>query len=101
MPDFFKTINSQIESAPLDDWKVYIKWHMLHSQVPVLPTAFLKENEAGWPQLFEEGGLESRYAVSMGVQTLPMMILIDKQGKVVNRSVQGASLLGEVQKLLK
>jgi len=43
-PDFFKTVNAQIQSAPLDDWKVYLKWHALHSQAPVLPTAFLKEN---------------------------------------------------------
>ena len=43
-PDFFKTVNAQIQSAPLDDWKVYLKWHVLHSQAPVLPTAFLKEN---------------------------------------------------------
>jgi endothelin-converting enzyme/putative endopeptidase len=43
-PDFFKAVNAEIESAPLEDWKVYLKWHALHSQAPVLPTAFLKEN---------------------------------------------------------
>jgi putative endopeptidase len=43
-PDFFKTVNTLIQSTPLDDWKTYIKWHMLHSEVPVLPTTFLKEN---------------------------------------------------------
>ena len=43
-PDFFKTVNAQINSTPLDDWKIYLKWHLLHSEVPVLPTTFLKEN---------------------------------------------------------
>jgi len=43
-PDFFKALNAQIQSVPLDDWKVYLKWYILHSEVPVLPTAFLKEN---------------------------------------------------------
>src|SRR5262249_3220715 len=38
------TVNAQIQSVPLDDWKVYLKWHILHSEVPVLPTTFLKEN---------------------------------------------------------
>jgi endothelin-converting enzyme/putative endopeptidase len=43
-PDFFKAMNALIQSTPLDDWKIYLKWHMLHSQAPVLPTTFLKEN---------------------------------------------------------
>jgi putative endopeptidase len=43
-PDFFKTVNGLVQSTSLDDWKTYLKWHLLHSEVPVLPTAFLKEN---------------------------------------------------------
>jgi endothelin-converting enzyme/putative endopeptidase len=43
-PEFFKTVNAQIESLPLEDWKVYLKWHTLHSEVPVLPNTFLNEN---------------------------------------------------------
>src|SRR5205807_1617051 len=43
-PDFFKAVNSLVESASLDDWKTYLTWHTLHSEAPVLPTAFLKEN---------------------------------------------------------
>jgi thiol-disulfide isomerase/thioredoxin len=63
--------------------------------------AFLRENDPRWPQLFEEGGLESRFAVEMGIQTLPTMILIDKQGRVVDRNIRAQSLEGEVIKLLK
>jgi endothelin-converting enzyme/putative endopeptidase len=43
-PDFFKAVNNAIQSEPLDDWKVYLKWHALHSEAPLLPTAFLREN---------------------------------------------------------
>jgi endothelin-converting enzyme/putative endopeptidase len=43
-PEFFKAMDALIQSTPLEDWKVYLKWHMLHSEVPVLPTSFLKEN---------------------------------------------------------
>jgi hypothetical protein len=64
-------------------------------------TDFLAENDPHWPQLFEDGGLESRYAVSLGIQELPTMILIDKQGKVVNRNIRGQELDGELKKLLK
>jgi thiol-disulfide isomerase/thioredoxin len=64
-------------------------------------TSFLKENDPHWPQLFEDGGLESRFAVSLGIQTLPTMYLIDKQGKVVSRNIRGEGLETELKKLLK
>src|SRR5215831_18519002 len=43
-PDFFKTIDAQLQKASLDDWKVYLEWHLLHSQAPLLPSAFVNEN---------------------------------------------------------
>jgi endothelin-converting enzyme/putative endopeptidase len=43
-PDFFKAVNGVIESASLDDWKTYLRWHVLHSEAPLLPTAFVNEN---------------------------------------------------------
>jgi predicted metalloendopeptidase len=43
-PDFFKAVNGAIESSSLDDWKTYLRWHVLHSEAPLLPTAFVNEN---------------------------------------------------------
>jgi putative endopeptidase len=43
-PDFFKAVNSEIQSVDLDSWKTYLKWHLLHSEAPLLPTAFVDEN---------------------------------------------------------
>ena len=43
-PDFFKAVDGLIQSAPLEDWKTYLKWHALHGEAPLLPTTFLKEN---------------------------------------------------------
>jgi putative endopeptidase len=43
-PDFFKALDAEIAAVSLDDWKTYLVWHALHSEVPVLPTAFVKEN---------------------------------------------------------
>ncbi len=63
--------------------------------------AFLKEEDPRWPQLFEDGGLDSRYANELGIQTLPTMILVDKQGKVVNRNIRAQELQAELQKILK
>src|SRR5262249_1447964 len=61
---------------------------------------FLKETKTPWPQLFEEGGQDSRYANELGIQILPTMILLDKQGKVVNRNIHSAELDGELKKLI-
>jgi putative endopeptidase len=43
-PDFAKAVEQQIASVSLDDWKTYLRWHLIHSSVPLLPTAFVNEN---------------------------------------------------------
>src|ERR1035437_3180384 len=43
-PEFFKAIDRQIANTPLEDWKVYLGWHLLHSEAPLMPAAFLQEN---------------------------------------------------------
>jgi endothelin-converting enzyme/putative endopeptidase len=43
-PDYFKAIDRQIRDFSLEDWKIYLEWHLLHSEAPLLPTPFLKEN---------------------------------------------------------
>ena len=48
---------------------------------------FLKSKPIAWPQLHEAGGLDGRLAEELGVLTLPTMILLDAEGKVVDRSV--------------
>ena len=45
--------------------------------------AYLKEHPLPWPQIFEKGGLDSRPANELGILTVPTMILIDGNGKVV------------------
>jgi thiol-disulfide isomerase/thioredoxin len=68
---------------------------------PQAMVAFVKQNDPRWPQLFEEGGMDSRYANELGIQTLPTMLLIDKQGLVVNRNVRADELEKELQTILK
>jgi thiol-disulfide isomerase/thioredoxin len=63
--------------------------------------AYLAENPLPWPQIFEEGGLDSRVANLLGILTVPTMILVDQQGKVVSRSIAIADVESEVKKLIK
>lgn len=61
----------------------------------------LKAAALPWPTLYEPGGFDSRYANEMGVFSLPLMILIDKQGKVVSRNIVADELDEELKKMLK
>ena len=38
-PDFFKDVNSQLKSAPLDDWKAYLRFHVATRDAPYLSSA--------------------------------------------------------------
>ncbi len=62
---------------------------------------FLAEHHLPWPQLYEAGGLDSRYANELGVLTLPTMILLDDQGRVINRGIHISELDGELRAKLK
>ncbi len=62
---------------------------------------FARDNRLSWPQLYEEGGMdESRLATELGVLTLPTMLLIDKQGRLVSYDLHGDDLDAELRKLL-
>jgi len=43
-PDFFKALEQELNSVNLADLKTYLRWHLVHSQVQYLPTAFVNEN---------------------------------------------------------
>jgi putative endopeptidase len=43
-PGFFTALDAALASAPLDDWKTYLRWHLIHSAAPALSSAFEQEN---------------------------------------------------------
>ncbi len=45
-PDFFKGISELIASEPIEAWKSYFRWHVLHASAINLPKAFFDENFA-------------------------------------------------------
>ena len=60
----------------------------------------LQASSLAWTQLHEAGGLDSRLANQLGVMTLPTMLLIDQQGKVVSRNLHASDLAKELARLL-
>jgi thiol-disulfide isomerase/thioredoxin len=61
----------------------------------------LRTSALPWPTLHEPGGFESRFANELGIFTLPLMVLVDRQGKVVSRNITAEELDAEIRKLLK
>jgi putative endopeptidase len=45
-PGFFKAMNEELDKESLADWKVYLRWHLVHAYAPYLSSAFLNENFA-------------------------------------------------------
>ncbi len=45
-PNFFKALNAELEKESLADWKVYLRWHLIHADAAFLSSAFVNENFA-------------------------------------------------------
>ena len=43
VPAFLEVFNSLLVSTPLEDWKNYLRWHLVHVATPALPAAFVSE----------------------------------------------------------
>jgi putative endopeptidase len=45
-PGFFKVMNDELQKETLDDWKIYLRWHLVNAAAPHLSSAFLSEDFA-------------------------------------------------------
>jgi putative endopeptidase len=43
-PAFMKSMNALLSSVSLDDWKTYLRWHVVHANAEALPKRFDDEN---------------------------------------------------------
>lgn len=59
---------------------------------------FLQQNPAPGKQLYETGGLNGKLAETYGIQVLPCMFVVGREGKVQSRTVQMGNLEDEIKK---
>jgi thiol-disulfide isomerase/thioredoxin len=63
--------------------------------------AYLKKEQVPWANLFENGaGWKHPMATKYGIQAIPSVYLISKDGKVVSLNARGAELGKQLEKLL-
>lgn len=43
-PKFFQVLDGTLKSTPISDWKIYFRWHLIHSAAPALSSKFVNEN---------------------------------------------------------
>jgi endothelin-converting enzyme/putative endopeptidase len=43
-PDFMKSMNALLNSVSLEDWRTYLRWHVVHANANILPKRFEEEN---------------------------------------------------------
>ena len=43
-PEYLKALARLVKTVPLDDWKTYLRWHLLHYSAPLLSSAFVNED---------------------------------------------------------
>ena len=61
---------------------------------------FAAKNEMPWPQYFDGKWWKNDYAVEFGIQAIPAMFLLDKNGQIVSTNARGEKLELEVKRLL-
>lgn len=44
MPDFFKAFAADLSTVPMEDWRAYLRWHLMHTFAPYLSKPFVDEN---------------------------------------------------------
>jgi thiol-disulfide isomerase/thioredoxin len=61
---------------------------------------YTQENKMTWPQYFDGLRWENKLAGKYGIEAIPATILIDAQGKIIDKDVRGEALPAAVAKAL-
>ncbi len=67
---------------------------------PSTATGFVKENGINWPNLIEEGGMNSPLAVKYGIVSLPYLMIVDADGRVVKKNLGFAQIESEIESIM-
>jgi putative endopeptidase len=118
-PDFFKQVNSVLESEPLDSLKVYVSWQLLNRAAPLLSQPFVdanfkmrqqltgqKENQARWKRCVSatdnalgEALGQSYVELTFGTDGKQRMLkMVDALEKALDEDIHGLPWMSEETK---
>lgn len=85
----YKSKNFTVFGVSLDDEKGRKAW-----------LAAMAQDKLPWPQVSELKGFESKAAILYGISAIPTNFLLDPNGKIIAKNIEGKDLAGELAKLL-
>jgi putative endopeptidase len=44
-PEYFRALDHLLVSIPIQDWKTYLRWHLIFARAPMLSSPFIQANE--------------------------------------------------------
>jgi putative endopeptidase len=53
-PEFFQRLNQMGQERPLEDWKTYFRWHLIHAAAPYLHSAAEEESFAFYGKILRD-----------------------------------------------
>lgn len=62
-------------------------------------TAFTQEKGMTWPQYFDGKGWENLIGQNLGIQSIPAMFLLDREGNLISRDLRGPKLEAKLAEL--
>jgi putative endopeptidase len=65
-PDFFRAAGRMLDSVPVTDWKVYLRWHAAEDAAPLLSSDFVRENFRFSQQLSGAKEMQPRWKRCIG-----------------------------------
>jgi putative endopeptidase len=57
-PEFFQALHALVQERPLEDWKTYLRWHLLRATAPYLHTAAEEESFAFYGKILRDQPLQ-------------------------------------------
>lgn len=72
----------------------------LDTEVPAA-RRFASKTRASWEHLFDPAGLDGDRATSIGVINLPLMLLVDDRGRIINRNLTAGELETELKRVIR
>ncbi|MEC9091510.1 MAG: TlpA disulfide reductase family protein [Planctomycetota bacterium] len=60
----------------------------------------IQQVNVAWPQFHSEGGYNQGFAAEMGIVSLPSMILVDQEGRILSTTVTASTLERELKSIL-
>src|SRR5437667_2034193 len=53
-PDFFKEVNARLAAEPIENWKIYLRYHVVDSSSPIFPRISCKRISTSTASIFAE-----------------------------------------------